>query len=70
MVQKSGSWYSYGDDRIGQGKENAKHFLKDHPEARAELLQQLRDKLLVKANPAETAETADAEQEPVSELAK
>jgi len=70
MVQKSGSWYSYGDDRIGQGKENAKQFLKDHPEARAELLQQLRDKLLVKANPAETAETADAEQEPVSELAK
>jgi recombination protein RecA len=70
MVQKSGSWYSYGDDRIGQGKDNAKQFLKDHPEARAELLQRLRDKLLVKANPAESAEDTDAEQEPVSELAK
>ena len=70
MVQKSGSWYSYGDDRIGQGKDNAKQFLKDHPEARAELLQRLRDKLLVKANPTEASEDADAEQEPVSELAK
>ncbi len=70
MVQKSGSWYSYGDDRIGQGKDNAKQFLKDHPEARAELLQRLRDKLLVKPKPEESADNADAEQEPVSELAK
>lgn len=31
IVEKSGSWYSYGDERIGQGRENAKTFLKDHP---------------------------------------
>ena len=31
VVNKSGSWYSYGDERIGQGRENAKQFLKDNP---------------------------------------
>jgi len=32
IIVKSGSWYSYNDERIGQGKENAKQFLKDHPD--------------------------------------
>jgi recombination protein RecA len=32
VVEKSGSWYSYGDERIGQGRENAKQFLRDHAE--------------------------------------
>lgn len=32
VVEKSGAWYSYGDQRIGQGRENAKMFLKDNPE--------------------------------------
>ena len=31
IIQKSGAWYSYGDQRIGQGRENAKLFLKDNP---------------------------------------
>jgi recombination protein RecA len=31
VVEKSGSWFSYGDERIGQGRENAKKYLKDHP---------------------------------------
>src|ERR1035438_638381 len=33
IVEKSGSWYSYQGERIGQGRENAKQFLRDHPEA-------------------------------------
>jgi recombination protein RecA len=33
VVEKSGSWYSYGDERIGQGRENAKQFLRDNPAA-------------------------------------
>jgi recombination protein RecA len=37
LVKKSGSWYSLGDDRIGQGRENAKQYLLDHPEAMAAL---------------------------------
>ena len=32
IVQKSGAWYSYGDERLGQGRENAKQFLQDNPE--------------------------------------
>jgi recombination protein RecA len=31
VVEKSGSWYSYGDERIGQGRENAKIYLKENP---------------------------------------
>jgi recombination protein RecA len=31
VVEKSGAWYSYGDERIGQGRENAKQFLKPEP---------------------------------------
>jgi recombination protein RecA len=37
LVKKSGSWYSLGEDRIGQGRENAKQYLVDHPEAMAAL---------------------------------
>ena len=33
IVEKSGSWYSYNDERIGQGRENARRFLKDNPDA-------------------------------------
>lgn len=33
LVQKSGSWYSIGDERIGQGRDNAKNYLRDNPEA-------------------------------------
>lgn len=32
IVDKAGAWYSYGDDRIGQGRENAKQYLEDHPD--------------------------------------
>ena len=59
IVNKAGAWYSYGDDRIGQGKENARAYLKDHPEAAAEIESRLRALLLPKK---ETAE-ADAVKE-------
>ncbi len=42
VVDKSGSWFSYGDQRIGQGRENAKQFLKDNPDAAAEIEQAIR----------------------------
>jgi recombination protein RecA len=32
VIEKSGAWYSYGDERIGQGRENAKQFLKENPD--------------------------------------
>ena len=37
IVEKSGSWFSYGEERIGQGRENAKKFLIDHPEMAADI---------------------------------
>lgn len=37
MVEKSGTWYSYNGERLGQGRENAKNFLKDHPELVSEI---------------------------------
>jgi recombination protein RecA len=46
IVDKSGSWYSYENDRVGQGKENARDFLIEHPEMAAEIEQKIRARLL------------------------
>lgn len=43
IVQKSGSWYSYNDERVGQGRENAKLFLKENPEIRIEIQKKIRE---------------------------
>jgi recombination protein RecA len=51
FVEKSGSWYSYNGDRIGQGKENVRQFLKSNPEVAAEIEQKVRGKLLPGAQP-------------------
>ncbi len=48
LVEKSGAWYSYGGDRIGQGKDNVRGYLKEHPEVADAIDVQLRAKLLVK----------------------
>ncbi|RUM37953.1 MAG: recombinase RecA [Desulfobulbus sp.] len=42
IIDKSGAWYSYQDERIGQGRENAKTFLKEHPEMLAEIDRKVR----------------------------
>ncbi len=42
IIDKSGAWYSYGKERIGQGRENAKLYLKDHPEVAAEIEQKVK----------------------------
>lgn len=46
FVEKSGSWYSYSGERIGQGKENARTFLTQHPEIAQDIEAKLRAKLL------------------------
>lgn len=43
IVQKSGAWYSYNEERLGQGRENAKVFLKENPDLTAQIEQQIRD---------------------------
>jgi len=60
LVNKAGAWYSYGDIRIGQGKENSKNYFKENPEHAAELEQKLRDILLPK--PEDIVENQDTEE--------
>ncbi|MDR9786312.1 MAG: recombinase RecA [Peptococcaceae bacterium MAG4] len=45
VISKSGAWYSYGDDRLGQGRENAKEYLKEHPEITREIELKIRQAL-------------------------
>lgn len=49
LVNKSGAWYAKGNERIGQGRENAIQYLKDHPEMMAEVEADIRAKLGLKA---------------------
>jgi len=48
FVQKSGSWYSYGNEKIGQGKDNAKQYLRDNPDKAKELEMAIREKAFAK----------------------
>ncbi|HYG06501.1 MAG TPA: recombinase RecA [Stenotrophomonas sp.] len=58
LVEKAGAWYSYGDERIGQGKDNARGYLRDNPQVAARLEAELREKF----QPAEAArEEADGD---------
>jgi len=58
IFQKSGSWYSYGDERIGQGRDNVKQFLENNPEIAAEVEAKLRKIMFSPAE--EQAEDANA----------
>lgn len=49
LVEKSGSWYSYGEERIGQGRENSKLFLKEHPEIAEEIKVKILDRFGLKS---------------------
>ena len=61
IVEKAGAWYSYEKDRIGQGKENSRAFLEDHPEMAAEIESRLRALLLPKKEPkAESQQPVEA----------
>ena len=65
IVEKSGSWFSYNAQRIGQGRENAKQFLKDNPKIAAEIEKKIRDSAnviteVLKGETAEAPETEDA----------
>lgn len=59
LVEKAGSWYSYNGDRIGQGKDNARNFLKNNPEIARNIEAALREKLLPEKK--KKSETAEAE---------
>ena len=52
IFEKSGSWFSYEGERIGQGRENAKDFLLQHPEIMEKVEEKLREHLLAGGAPA------------------
>lgn len=61
VVEKSGAWYAYNGAKIGQGRENAKAYLKEHPEVFAEVEQKVREIHGLQGSPviAESVKTAD-----------
>jgi recombination protein RecA len=61
LVEKSGSWFSYGGERIGQGRDTARNFLREHPETRDRLDEALRRALGLSAAGNETAAETAAE---------
>jgi len=61
IVEKSGAWYSFGGERIGQGREAAKHFLKDHPETAAQIMTRVMEKSGLKKQEAEAPAAPAAE---------
>lgn len=64
IVNKSGAWYAYGGSKIGQGRENAKTYLKEHPDVMAEIEEKVREKF------SKEAKTEDEESVFVDEQAE
>ncbi|WP_048602834.1 recombinase RecA [Rubeoparvulum massiliense] len=60
VVQKSGAWYSYNNERLGQGRENVKQYLKEHPEIMEQIEMQIRQHYGL---PVETAAAKDGKKE-------
>jgi len=68
MVEKAGAWYSYNEERIGQGKDNVRMFLKEHPEMAHEIDQRLRTELLPKPKTPIDSEATDSNPEVEPEM--
>ena len=62
LIDKAGAWYSYKDDRIGQGKDNVRIFLKENPEISQEIEEQIRAKLLPSAPVEDITEETEEEE--------
>ena len=45
LIRKAGAWFTYGDDQLGQGKENSRNFLRDNPDLANELEKLIKEKL-------------------------
>ncbi|MCG1011784.1 recombinase RecA [Tepidanaerobacter sp. GT38] len=60
LIQKSGAWYSYGNERIGQGRENAKQFLREHQDILMDLERQIKQKYnIIKPESESTTESKE-----------
>ena len=69
IIEKSGSWFSYGSERIGQGRENAKNYMKENPEAANAIEEAIRREsgLISKEMLVEAQDKAEAQDENTSE---
>ncbi len=63
VIDKSGVWYSFDEERIGQGRDNAKHFLKEHPDVSARILKKARGAIGLAQEESEEPEAASAHRE-------
>ena len=71
LVNKSGAWYSYGNERIGQGRENAKKWLAEHPDSMSELMNKVRVAYGMKPlDGCDDQAAADSQQETIEEASK
>ncbi|PPV08214.1 RecA protein [Xanthomonas bromi] len=61
LVDKAGAWYSYGDERIGQGKDNARTYLRDNPQVAVRLEAELREKFQPAEAPREAGDDVEKE---------
>jgi recombination protein RecA len=59
IIDKSGSWYSYGGERIGQGRENVKNFLKENPDIYNDLFIKTKDALGLSGKQEESVQNED-----------
>jgi recombination protein RecA len=62
LVDKAGAWYSLGDTRIGQGKDNARQFLRENPERALELETRLRERFVPELAMGDDSSDGDAEE--------
>ena len=67
IIHKSGAWFSYGDTRIGQGRENTRKYLKENPEVAAEIDKLVRAEMMGKAETPVSAEAEQAESAPLGD---
>lgn len=70
IIKKAGSWYSYGEERLGQGRENAKTYLEEHPEMRTEVEKLVRNAYGVGDEVEEAAADADKAKKEEKKTAK
>ncbi len=66
LVKKSGAWYTYDGEQLGQGRENAKQFLLDHPEIMVEISERIRAQLGITAGAGDDDKMTSVDDEPIT----
>ena len=69
IIHKSGAWFSYNENRLGQGRDNVKNYISEHPDFMAELEAQVRERLMAENNAARAAAKPAEKPSPAAEPA-